>query len=137
MELSDSYIAGFFDGEGCITSQLTYITGKYEKYPRVNVQISITQKDRKILEWIQERFLGTIHVHDRDNLCYHLRITGKINMGRFLRAIQPYSVVKKEQIELALELIDTLRDENLGCLALPKAVHLMRAEVHDQLKALK
>ncbi len=143
MILSDSYIAGFFDGEGCITSQLVWKTGKYEKHPRVNVQVTITQKDRKILEGIQKKFGGTIQYkfggpkYAKRNPCYHLRITGKETMGNFLRTIQPYSIVKREQIDLALEFIEGLRDENLGCVALPKAVHDTRERIHNQLRVLK
>jgi hypothetical protein len=133
--MNDIWLAGFFDGEGCITSSSVYQKGKYEIFPRVYIQISITQKDRNILEKIQNEYGGTIHKDNKN--CFHLRITGKKNMKNILLSIYPYSICKKEQIELALEFIETMREENLGCKALSNSIHEDRERIHSGLKLLK
>jgi hypothetical protein len=135
MNLSLEYIAGFFDGEGCITSQLQYITGKYEKYPRVSVQITITQKSTIVLNEIQKMYGGTVRL--KGSGCSVLNITGKDKMHKFLTDITPYLVEKKEQAEIALEFVNSIRTENLGCVALDKDIHEKRELIHRRLKLLK
>jgi len=129
------WLAGFFDGEGCITSAAQTIKGKYEKYPRVSMQILIAQKDRVILEEIQKVYGGTIKIDNKK--CHHLRFVGKDTMGKFLGDIYPYSVCKKSQIKVAFKFLDTVREENLGCTPLSKEVHNLRSRVHEELKRLK
>jgi len=138
--ISEQYVAGFFDGEGCITTQMQWIQGKYEKYPRVCLQVTIANTDLNILKLIENWFCGKIHkcsTSGRMKRCYQWRITGKEAMMRFLNTIRPYVAVKKDQVELALEFCDTLRDENLGCVPLSKKTHAIRKRIHDELRRLK
>jgi len=136
--MNDQWLAGFFDGEGCITSKSYYSYGKYIKQPRVVIQITITQKDRTVLDEIQKVYGGAVDTkHDKKRFCHSWRVTGKENMKRFLTAIYPYSIVKKEQILLALQFIETIREDNLGCVALDDSVHLERGLIHNKLKLLK
>jgi len=138
--ISEQYVAGFFDGEGCVYSQLQWIQGKYEKYPRISVQVTIAQTDLNILKLIEKWFGGKTKIHMLNRTtktCYQWRVVGKIEVMRFLNTIRPYVVVKKEQVELALEFCDTLRDENLGCVPLSKKTHAIRKRIHDELRRLK
>lgn len=139
--ITDEYIAGFFDGEGCITSQMIFQTGKYEKYPRVNVQLSIANTNRQTLEDISQKYGGSISKKGNRpqtvRECYSLCITGKENMSIFLNAILPYLRIKKDQAIIALEFIETIREENLGCVALNPEIHLIRKNIHDKLRLLK
>ncbi len=139
MELSDEYIAGFFDGEGCISSNLTYTTGKYEKYPWVSVRISISNTARDVLEAIRDKYGGSVCSKGggKNKNCFHLRICGKDKMYKFLIAIYPYCIIKKEQISIALEFIESLRSENLGNKPLPVEIHDMRQRVHNSLRKRK
>lgn len=139
MDVLDSYVAGFFDGEGCISSQESWIPGKYEKFPRINLQISITNTDKEVLNLIRGRFGGQISKHTKKTgkLCYAWKLTGKDKMRVFLLSVLPYLIVKKEQALLALEFIDTLRKENLGCVPLPKEVHELRYKIHLALRKRK
>ena len=139
--LSNQYVAGMFDGEGCITTSRRFIKGKYEKYPRVSMQITITNCHTTLLKLIEKWFGGGItHKGKKKNEnmpCYHWRVLGKLDMVRFLNSIKEYSIVKKEQIKLALEFCETLREENLGCKPLSKEVHALRDKVHFGLRRLK
>lgn len=96
-----SYVAGFFDGEGCISSSFSK-----SRLPRVG--ITITQKDPHILELISN-FLGFGQVGlDKKSWgdCGILRITGASDQRKFLQGILPYVIGKKSQVDLALRLID-------------------------------
>ncbi len=128
--ITDSYIAGFFDGEGCVYMQAYYKKGKYEKQPRCTMQISITQKNRTVLDTIQEIYGGTIS--DKGH-CMVLRFTGKNTMYKFLSAIYPFVIEKKKDVELALEFVDTMRSDNLGCVALSDNIHAKRYRIYCEL----
>lgn len=135
--MNDAWLAGFFDGEGCITTQSVKIKGKYDNFPRVNMQIIITQKDRTVLDEIQKEFGGKVYSKGDGSKCSNLKIVGKQKMKTFLLSIYPYSKCKKEQIELALKFIETIREENLGCVAMPRVVHDLRDNIHWELRRLK
>lgn len=90
--LSNEYIAGFFDGEGCI-----HLT------PNGQCRIYVTQKNPEILYLIQAQFGGGVN---RNGDCYHLQLTKKELMLTFLRAIQPYSVVKRGKVEIAIQFVE-------------------------------
>jgi len=133
--MTDEWLAGFFDGEGCISGRLYFCPTKYVHHPRVYIQISITQKDRKILEMIQVKYGGTIT--DKKRGCSHIRWLGKQDMKRILQTISPYSVCKRDQILIALRFIETIRDENLGSCGLSEEIHAERKEIYDGLRLLK
>lgn len=128
--ITDTYIAGFFDGEGCVYMQAYYKKGKYEIHPRCTMQISITQKNVIVLQEIQKIYGGTIS--DKGN-CMVLRFTGKDKMYKFLSAISPYVIEKKKDVMLALQFIETMRSENLGCKALSNSIHAQRYRIYCEL----
>jgi hypothetical protein len=138
MSYETAYIAGLFDGEGCVSSSLVWVEGKYEKYPRIQVQLSITNQDIKCLEFVQEEFGGAIRDKaDKKSRCYVWSLTGKRPMKDFLVSLYPYFITKKEQAKEALDFIETLRDQNLGCTPLGSEVHDKRLRIHENLKKLK
>jgi len=128
-----AYVAGFFDGEGCVSMQAYYQKGKYEKFPRIAMLVNITQNSREVLDNIQNVFGGRVGAHNPSNNCYRLNISGKQKMKFFLESILPYSIVKKEDILLGLMFIETLRDENLGCIPLDESVHELRRSIYNKL----
>lgn len=79
MKRSDlNYIAGFFDGEGCVSIH------------RGRVAIRIGQKDPSILENIQG-LMGIGRIYQRRDREFHtLVIYRKADVGRFIRLIYPY-----------------------------------------------
>lgn len=91
-----AYLAGFVDGEGCFSAK-----GNRSGYgPR----FSMSQKDSKILYWIQEEFqMGTIHHTGGMNRIY---IGKKADLRRFILMLLPYLRLKKPQAELSLLMID-------------------------------
>lgn len=99
-----AYIAGFFDGEGCVTSR------KQPKQKYHYVKVNISQKDPAILLWIQEFYGGRIRAQhrkrpDRVWTTHQLVLSGKDKVERFLRDVLPLTRGKSTQITVALELM--------------------------------
>lgn len=94
-ETSLSYLAGWFDGEGCIQ-----IVGS-------TLHVSITNTFHPLLSFLQEVFAGTIHdttQPDNTKPVYMWRICAN-NALVFLTCITPYLREKRPQAELAIDLL--------------------------------
>lgn len=94
--LSAEYIAGFFDGEGCI-----YVGRNSRQRPTYTLEVSIVNTDRRPLDQLYARFGGCLQVRQGGQQ-YHWRITGQ-RAQQFLNWIRPHAVIKDQQIRLALE----------------------------------
>lgn len=93
-----AYIAGFFDGEGCI------IISMGKDYNRIETTVCNT-KDIT-LYWLQSIFGGCVSKRISKNpkrKDVYVWATVSRVAGRFLSIIQPYLKLKYEQAELALE----------------------------------
>ncbi len=89
-EAERAYIAGIFDGEGCVS---------HREYSNGPPHLSITQKDRELLEWIQQKTgVGNIYTQ-RDYWQYH--VGNRRDIQRFIRIIYPYSMVKRAALKKA------------------------------------
>ncbi len=88
-----AWLAGFFEGEGSV--------GCYRRRDKINghinrsfsFNVSISQKDRAILEWIKRDFYGTIsYMGHLSSLGTHIwRWDCRSSYARrFLEAVQPY-----------------------------------------------
>jgi intein-encoded DNA endonuclease-like protein len=97
--LNKEYIAGFFDGEGCVSC----IPFKGHKYKRRYV--SIANKDKGVLELIQKQYGGSLRLKTNKNPCWQLDMTQKSQIKRLLEDILPYMIVKREG---ALECLKTI-----------------------------
>lgn len=101
-EIEKAYIAGFFDGEGCIIVRAAIRKNKttYE------LMISVGQNDTSVLKYIQRFFGGRIanpsYEFRKKNQTPDLRMESK-KAADFLRTMLPYLRVKKPQAELALK----------------------------------
>ena len=96
-----AWAAGFFDGEGCIQIVLKRSKGSPKKLQELGIFIS--QKDRRPLALLKERFGGSLFwVHGGVSVLQLGPRAGEV----FLRAIYPYSQVKREQIRIALDFRD-------------------------------
>ena len=95
-----AYLAGLFDGEGCIKIQ--HNKGGY------GLSITIQMYCKKIIYKIQESFGGSAGgPYGKNRKKYSWQVNGN-DVGRILNLITPYLIEKKEQAELALDYVKTI-----------------------------
>lgn len=94
-EESKAYLAGLFDGDGCVTIACTYNTSQ--------LQVSIASNIwcRKQMEQLKEAFGGTL-VRPRNTKGINW-LTSSSKGEHFIKTILPYLKLKRKQASLALE----------------------------------
>ena len=98
-----AYAAGLIDGEGHIGIQASKNRSSF--YPEVT--IGMTVKARTLLEQMQKEFGGTLREGRQatekwaGTIVWHI---GGVAVYGFLKSIQPYAMLKREQIATVLEL---------------------------------
>lgn len=104
-----AYIAGFFDGEGLV--------GVYKRKNKLakngiahEVRVSMTQKKREVLDWIAARFDGNIRWAEN---VWIWELHGNKQCPFFLKRIEKFTIVKKEQIIMALEFCKSYQDMSI------------------------
>lgn len=96
--LSHEYIAGFFDGEGCI--DIRYRTTHGGKYQRFELRLTISQVYRLPLDMIAKHWGGSVSPRRSGNIHYYV-VTGK-QANALLESIRPYLLVKADEADIAL-----------------------------------
>ena len=101
-----AYAAGLFDGEGCVDIYKASLS-KASKSPSFMLRVVITQKQGKIMNWLEDKFGGHVQMSHRkyngkDNHIYRWDIRSQA-AKRFLLLIQPFVIIKKQEVELAIE----------------------------------
>lgn len=94
------YIAGFFDGEGCVS----HLKNQW--------RISVGQNTKEVLQEIRDYIgYGTIYkeysTQYTQGVHYRLQIFRKKEVYAFLSTILPYVIVKKERVMYALTYFPT------------------------------
>jgi hypothetical protein len=103
-----SYLAGLFDGEGCI-SICERKDAKGDNAFIFCIQITNTNTD--LMKWLVSHFGGVYYSQDGKSRkanwkpSYRWRVKGRKNEEEFLLGVLPYLVVKREQALLALEFV--------------------------------
>ena len=105
-EVEKAYIAGIFDGEGCIgLSQRRDYKAGYLPYW---ISIQVVNTDFSILEYLKEKLGCGIHLNGKENKEKNHKerrawtsTTYKADI--ILKAVQPYIRIKKKQVELAIK----------------------------------
>lgn len=132
-----AYIAGFFDGEGSVGINLTKVHG--QSYA---MAVCISQVDPRPLLFISSFFGGEVRIsYSKDyrlgkRKLFYWRLYSK-NAKRFLIAILPYLINKKNEAEIAIE-FQNLRKSNggRGNKADPELV-CIKKEMSEKIAALK
>jgi len=141
----DIWAAGFFDGEGCVLVARCKNNGNRGGW-NYYLQVSIAQQDRRPLELINSKFGGSIRLN-RSKATYEkkknhiytwsLVLTGESAFA-FLKAVQPYCVVKSEQATEALRWpINEGKKYKGSWNAMPEEERELRAEIRDNLIAIR
>lgn len=102
--MTPEYLAGFFDGEGCINITV------HGKIRQVVLRIYIANTNEAILREIQATFGGYVHIRAKANKCGwkpfgRIIWQGSTATRRLLKITGPHLRLKRRQLELALEFL--------------------------------
>ena len=106
------YMAGFFDGEGCVGINKTSRGSEMFKY---RVEVQITQVDIRPLLLFKKHFGGSIMLIEKTKPyqdIHHWTVTNK-KADLVLKKIYPYLIYKKKKVKLALKYIALPRLSNI------------------------
>jgi hypothetical protein len=126
-----AYVAGIIDGEGTLS-----ITGKETLsrrgtlYWNYDLEVTVTNTSVKLMEWLVTKFGGEIMPRSKPlkkthKQCYRWRLRDNAARIAFLRAVQPFLVIKQRQADLLLEY-----------LLLPRISPRRRYEIFQEVSAL-
>lgn len=100
--MNNAYIAGFFDGEGCIFIHRQRKPGKPMAH---TLRIMVGQKNPEALERMQEwSGLGKV-IFARNQPLYYWRIGNLEDMKSFIDRVYRHSIVKRLQLDIAREFL--------------------------------
>lgn len=104
--ISPEYLAGFFDGEGCIDCQRMYVKNSQTFYVRPRVRISQAVSGRAVLDKLHTVYGGTLKLRKGSNPNQQEYISWEFldrkGMLLLLNTMLPHLIVKREQAELAI-----------------------------------
>lgn len=102
-----AWAAGFFDGEGCVLVEMSK-ESRCKHGIRTALHATVTQTSLPCLKLFLEKFGGIIVANEnktpqgrRWSVQYRWSVKND-DAIRFLKQIQPYCVVKKEQVDVAI-----------------------------------
>lgn len=113
-QLSDreiGYLAGFFDGEGCVSiDQHLHEKRGIAGLRTFSINVRISNINLEVLQWIQSMVGGHIYEHaeggrrhnGRNRPTWQIYLSGK-PAKRLFEMIEPFVIVKRQQIALAME----------------------------------
>lgn len=135
--ISLSYLAGFFDGEGCI-SILKRKKGNWNVSHFLRV--SIGQKDGETLDWIKDNFGGNVYLIKIDGS--YVWALSDHQAYEFTKIICPFLRYKKPQAELAIRfhedrIVNSRRMTKHKHTALTEEELKLREDMFLEMKSLK
>jgi hypothetical protein len=137
-ELFLAWAAGFFDGEGCV------LVSERKNQTIYQLFVSVTQQDPTALHLLKQRFGGNVTPdktavigYERKRgavLCWRWKSTSSVAHD-FLKAIEPYVVVKAEQVRVALAWPTPGKKYN--GVGMPEEIRIARRKIMHDLRALR
>ena len=112
-ETEKAYLAGFFDGDGCVNIAIRQ--GKDALTPSHYLQVIFSQCDQAFLgRWCNKVGMGTVHENaplrnphiTQTKALWHWRLYDR-QAESMLRMMLPYLDIKHEQAEIALQFMNT------------------------------
>ncbi len=102
-KISLDYVAGIFDGEGCVT--ITKTKKAACKNITYEFQCAVVNTNEWLCRMLQFMFGGCVVLHpakgnQRDCWAWQIRAIKAYN---FLKTIQPYVILKRPQVDLAID----------------------------------
>lgn len=138
-KVDSAYAAGLLDGEGCIL--IWRLNAGRGVSPEYAMRVTIANTVKDMTTWLKERFGGNVSFSPyvrsgKTRLMYYWNLSAR-QATRFLLTVQPYSVIKKKQIYLALEFAKTVNGHRgKGC-SLPQSIKVRRDKLRVMLQQAK
>ena len=129
------WLAGFFDGEGCIYLQSMKRVNR--QLPRYSLSVFLTQNDKAILDEVQKEFGGKVYKRTPGADATDWRVVSRNALGFFYKQFNHIRLSKKDQIDLAIEFAGSIRTENIGNVPMGEEMNSRRLFIHNRLKELK
>lgn len=131
-EANLAYLAGILDGEGCFSIKYNKNTDVYF------TTVALGMTERPALELMAEMFGGKIRLDSsgRHKSMFRWESNSAPKNKEILEAVLPYVRVKKEQVRMLLECIDTIREIGGGAKTSTTTKQL-RKELYLRMKELK
>ncbi|GAI09780.1 unnamed protein product [marine sediment metagenome] len=131
-----NYLAGFFDGEGCIyiNKQKNVRNPKRSITYQGAVEVANTKKEQLLL--FSKYFGGKIRCYydvDRPNGKYFWRIVSR-DAVKFCKVIKGYLLTKEEQAEVVIELHKTMKPR--GNAHVPDDIIKYREQLYQEMRTL-
>ena len=102
-------MAGFIDGEGCITLSKLYRPNKtktsVEFQPVVQIGMADTPQNKKVLKLLKEEYGGYYAEYARKKLVHRDTVFWRVTDNKatiLLEDILPYLIIKREQAEIVI-----------------------------------
>jgi len=111
-----AYVAGFFDGEGCVRINKSRSQGNTHnpETPHYTMSVQLVNTDLHVLEYVQSMFGGKLVMRNPDKYTREGHKT-KYNLNWYatsartvLQQLLPYLRVKRKQAELAIYFQDSI-----------------------------
>ena len=114
-----SYLAGLFDGEGCVgITKASIHPNAGQINPTYTVYMSVKMCDEAGPRLFQSFYGGQFRIYPSQNPKWSTSYNWRVN-GRFCRPILeellPYIVIKRPQFEVALCMLDNIRQPGSDC----------------------
>lgn len=140
-----AWAAGFFDGEGCVLVEMSKEKGCIHGV-RTSLHATVTQTSLSCLQLYVDRFGGAISTNEHKTptgrrwaVQYRWSVRNDAAQT-FLAAIEPYTVVKREQIAAALQYpLRAPSGKKYGSKAnpIPDDVMRTRLQIREMLQAIR
>jgi len=128
------YLAGIIDGEGSIS----ILKQKNRKNCSYSLFLAVNNTDKRLVDWLKENFNGNYCVaeeKDNQSRMYNWRLYKQNDIINLLKRIKPYSVIKQEQIDLAIRFNEETQ-WGAGKGEIPLRISLKREKYFQEIKAL-
>ena len=128
MKPTIEYLAGFFDGEGCVSIAVSHRSKGRLEYC---IRVGASQKSTPVLYVFKEKFGGNVCTNRAG--CSNWTLSGFGRVELFLNVIQPYLIVKERAAEIARMFIATGGQHN-GMHRIPDDIQTYREEIRKLLR---
>lgn len=137
--LDDRYVAGLFDGEGCV--RIARWANPKNGTVRHQIYVSLGVTHRPVVEMLRETYGGSVQInpHSRrnpKNRDQHVWVVTSKTAASFLPRILPHLVIKFDEVVVALEFQRTVSRRGQG-VHVPAETIALREELRSRLANLK